>query len=190
MPGSQHQFNSHIFWLYKLCRAVENHVWALPGHEWKQSQEAELWQEKMESSLEFLVLSKACNRYFLHWESSAVALHTPGCSLLSQISRLEGSTADLPSKGQALTLSGLSSPKIISMVEMTKRWAWLWEAAPSQLWHSQGDQHQGLTWIPQPTSTRVFRFLNQGYIHSSTKVKPQQFHIQGSWFLSQCHHCG
>lgn len=32
MPDSQHQFNSHIFWLYKLCRAAENRGRAPPGH--------------------------------------------------------------------------------------------------------------------------------------------------------------
>lgn len=32
MPGSQDLFNSHIFWLCKLCKAAENSVWALPGH--------------------------------------------------------------------------------------------------------------------------------------------------------------
>lgn len=83
-------------------------------------------------------------------ESPVVWLCTPGCSFLPQISRPEGSTADLTSKEQALTLGELSSPKIISMVEMTKRWPWLWQAPPSQPWHSQGDQHQGLTWIPHP----------------------------------------
>lgn len=126
-------------------------------------------------------------------ENQVLWLCPPGCSFLSQISRAEGSTADHPSKEQALTLGGLSSPKVISMVEMTKRWPWLWQAPPSQQGHSHGAQHQGLTWVPQPTPTRVFGFLNQSYTHSSTKVKPQQLHVQGpSWsrFLSQCRHCG
>lgn len=150
-----------------------------------------------------------------------LCLCPPGCSLLSQTSRDEWSTTCLllsqlssvpflfefcpsglpqapsqkPSKsmkGQPLTLGGLSSPKITSMVEITERGPWLWQASPSQPRHNH-PQHQGPTWIPQARSTWVFGLLNHSYIKSSRKMKPQQFHVQGpswSWFLSQYNHYG
>lgn len=142
----------------------------------------------LEGSTTGLLLSQLSSAGLLLSQLSSVAFLSEFCS-----SGFLWTPSQKPSKAmkrQPQTLGGLSSPQMTSMVEMTKRGPWLWQASPSQPRHNH-PQHQGPTWIPQPRSTIVFRLLNHNYIKSSRKLKPQQFHVQGaswSWFLSQCNH--
>lgn len=146
-------------------------------------------------------------------------LCSPGCSLLShayknlkdlqQASSLPVSTLSVwvlsfrpclgPDSKKALVDHERPSidlgAKITSMVAMTKKGPWFWQASPTQLRHNHS-QHQASTWIPQLTYSQVFRLLNPTVVRikSSGKMNPQhKFSVQRplwSWFFSRCNHYG